>query len=183
MRSGKDLFALRNCEARDTHTLDDKSPLFVLKIISIGLLDRKQTGIYHRISHPYLHSKLLIVVFFLADFFTYGFIEKKPRFVIIRKMDSGCCYLEQCDRDVDVLWDGPNHHAPVRVLDPRLPTVELHNKQPSETRARQHVSPWAAVFMLLPWNTCVGSFWSTPPSPCLVACGHTQTWLNRLSST
>lgn len=44
-----------------------------------------------------------------------------------------CWYLEECNRDVDVLWDRPHHHAPVRVFDPRLPTMQLQNKQHGET--------------------------------------------------
>lgn len=38
-------------------------------------------------------------------------------------------YLEQRHRDVNVFWNRPHHHTPVGVLDPRLPTVELHNRQ------------------------------------------------------
>lgn len=100
-----------------------------------------------------------------------------------QQLDCGCGYLEERDRDVDVLRDGPHHHPPVRVLDARLPAVELHNNQPSQTGARQRASHSSVVFRRLPWSTCVCSSWSTPPSACLVACGGAQTRFNRLSSS
>ncbi len=88
-------------------------------------------------------------------------------------------YLEECNRDVDVLWDRPHHHPPVGILDSGLPTVELHTKQFSDTVCVcvcASVSVYVdSVSVFSPWSTCVCSSWSTPPSACLVAYRKTQT--------
>lgn len=182
------IFTFRKWKTRETHPLDDKSPLLVLKLLSIGLLDSKQTSTSSFRATFALNFAYFVLVFFLPRLVCFLTSSQKSKHAFSsqteekrNRLDSGCRYLEEGDGDVDVLRDGPDHHPSVRVLDPGLPTVQLRDKRPSETprRARALVcvraSHLCVGLRLLPWSTCAGSSGSTPPSACPAACGSRPT--------
>lgn len=71
-------------------------------------------------------------------------------------------YLEECDSDVEALWNLPYHQASVGVFYPRLPTVELIESTTEPHDAGCSSASCSSVCTLLLYLSAVAS---VPPDP------------------